>query len=254
LRPGPRRLSAGITARNLAQLERAVYNRVDAVWVCSDEDRVIALKIAPHCNAWTVPNGVETDRMAPRAGDAAAPSSGVFFGKLDYFPNVDAIEYLARDIVPRIRKSEPAFTLTLAGPAATERVRELARSTPGLRYVGRVDDVRELLASAAVVLVPLRVGGGTRLKIVEAMAAGRPIVTTTVGAEGIEVRHDRDMMLADTTAEFVDATIALLRDPARGNRLGEAARMTAVKTYDWTVIGEIVRGSIDRLLAEFADT
>jgi glycosyltransferase involved in cell wall biosynthesis len=254
LRFGPKRAYAALTARKLVRLEREVYNIADVVWVCSEEERAIVLDMAPGCNVWTVPNGVDAARMSPRPDDLAAPNTAVFFGKLDYFPNVDAIEYLARDIVPRIRDHVHDFQLTLAGPSATTRIRELARTTPGIHYAGKVEDVRDLLVASAVVLVPLRVGGGTRLKIVEAMAAARPIVTTSVGAEGLDVRHDHDLLLADTTDAFVAATVALLRDPVRAERIGRTARETACRAYDWSVIGDIVRASLERVLAQSART
>jgi glycosyltransferase involved in cell wall biosynthesis len=252
LRPGLRRMYASLTVRKLRRLERDVYGNADAVWVCSDEEREIVRAMAPGCNVWTVPNGVDTSLMAPHDGDMPSPHRAVFFGRLDYFPNVDAIEYLARDIVPALRARISNFELVLAGPAASPRIPELAHATPGLRYVGRVDDVRQLLVESAVVLVPLRVGGGTRLKIIEAMAAGRPIVTTTIGAEGLDVMHDRDLLLADDTSTFVEATVLLLADPQRAKRIGATARETARRRYDWTVIGDIVETSISRLLAEAA--
>ncbi|MGH7503791.1 MAG: glycosyltransferase family 4 protein [Longimicrobiales bacterium] len=250
LKPGPRRAYAALTVRKLARLERDVYHEADAVWVCSEEERTTVRRMVPDCNVRTVPNGVDTSLMMPRPGDRMIPNRALFFGRLDYFPNIDAVEYLARDIVPRLRDRLPDLELILAGPAATKRVVELARDTPGLRHIGRVHDVRALLASAALVLVPLRVGGGTRLKIVEAMAAGRPIVSTSIGAEGLSVRHGTELLIGDSTEAMVESALAILSDRDTATRLGAAARQTAQRLYDWSVIGAMLEASIDDLVVD----
>jgi glycosyltransferase involved in cell wall biosynthesis len=180
-----------------------------------------------------IPNAADVEYYKPRATDP--PPDGrtvVFFGHLSYFPNVDGVTYFIQEIWPRIVEVRPEARLKIIGGQAPRSLEELTR--PGIEFAGFVPDLRPHLAAAAAVVVPLRLGGGTRLKIVEAMAMGKPIVSTTLGAEGIEAVPGRDLLVEDQPAAFADAVNQLLADPHLVARLGQSARQLAVQRYAWS--------------------
>jgi glycosyltransferase involved in cell wall biosynthesis len=159
----------------------------------------------------------------------------VFTGSMDWLPNEDGMVYFVRDVLPLIRREEPSATLSIVGRAPTPAIAKLG-SEYGVEVTGRVDDVRPHMAAAAVYVVPLRIGGGTRLKIFEAMAMGKPVVSTTVGAEGLPVQPGADIAIADSASAFADAVVRLFRDEAERTRMGEAARRLVAERYDWSAV------------------
>jgi glycosyltransferase involved in cell wall biosynthesis len=159
----------------------------------------------------------------------------VFTGKMDYRPNWDAALWFARDILPRIRAARPEARFVVAGQKPPNTLLKLNGSN-GVVVTGAMDDVRPLIAGAAVYVAPLRLGGGTRFKLLEAMALARPVVSTTLGAEGFAVRSGRELLLADAPADFAAAVLALLSQPAQAERLGRAGRSFVEAGYDWRAI------------------
>jgi glycosyltransferase involved in cell wall biosynthesis len=155
----------------------------------------------------------------------------VFFGLLSYVPNIDGVAYFIQEIWPRIAEANPDARFKVIGGNPHPSL--LAMAGPRIAFTGFVPDLRPHLAAASVVVVPLRLGGGTRLKIVEAMAMGKAIVSTTLGAEGIDARPPRDLLLEDDPAAFAAAVNGLLADPDRATRIGQAARQLAVQRYSW---------------------
>jgi glycosyltransferase involved in cell wall biosynthesis len=242
---GFRRAYASVTVRRLASLETATFRSASGVWVCSDIERELAQRSAPSTRIWTVPNGVDTTYFAPSAGAPTDTSRLLFFGRLDYFPNVDGMHYFAREILPRIEAGRPGTRVDVVGASATRELRELAARTPALQLSGRAPDLRAAIEAAAVVVVPLRVGGGTRLKILEALSMAKPVVSTRIGAEGLDVTDGEHIVLADSADAFADAVLGLLGDPARAARLGAAGRARVRERYDWSHVRGIVAGSMD---------
>jgi sugar transferase (PEP-CTERM/EpsH1 system associated) len=182
-----------------------------------------------------VPTGVDTKFFRPDGFGHETARHLVFTGSMDWLPNEDGVLYFCSEVLPLIRQAEPAVTLSIVGRAPTPAVRRLAR--PGVIEVsGRVDDVRPHIARAGIYVVPLRIGGGTRLKIFEAMAMGRAVVSTTVGAEGLPVSPGRDIVIADQPRQFADAVVALIRDADARRALQAAARQLVVQSYDWSVV------------------
>ena len=165
---------------------------------------------------------------------------------MDWLPNEDAMQYFCRDILPLIRAEEPGVTLSIVGRAPTPAVKRLA-DEHGVTVTGRVDDVRPYMEEAAVYIVPLRIGGGTRLKIFEAMSMAKAVVSTTIGAEGLPVTDGADVMLADEPQSFARAVVALLRDPARRAAIAAAARTLVVERYDWSAVGRRARRRAHRI-------
>ena len=160
-----------------------------------------------------VPTGVDTSYFAPEASPADSRNL-VFTGSMDWLPNEDAMVFFCREVLPLIRADEPGVTLSIVGRAPTPTVEKLADGH-GITVTGRVDDVRPYMRDAAVYIVPLRIGGGTRLKIFEAMAMGKAVVSTTVGAEGLPVTSGEHLLLADEPRTFARAVVRLLRDVGR---------------------------------------
>jgi glycosyltransferase involved in cell wall biosynthesis len=157
------------------------------------------------------------------------------------------MQYFCRDILPLIRAEEPGVSLTIVGRAPTPAVKRLA-DEHGVTVTGRVDDVRPYMEEAAVYIVPLRIGGGTRLKIFEAMAMAKPVVSTTIGAEGLPVSDGTDVLLADEPQSFARAVVDLLRDPSRRAAMAAAARTLVVERYDWSAVA----GELEEALVRFS--
>lgn len=238
---GPRRAYAALTARKLRRLESRVFAAADETWVCSDEDARAVRRAVGQARVAVVPNGVDTTRFAP-APRPPVPGRLLFFGRLDYFPNREAIEWFVREMLPEIRRAVPEAHLEVVGQGAEPALAALLATSPGARLHGPVTDVPAALAEASVVVVPLRAGGGTRLKILEALGAARPVVSTTVGAEGLDLTPGKDLLLADDAAAFAAAVTGLLRHPEQGARLGAAGRETVRRRYDWALVRAQVAG------------
>lgn len=231
-----RRLYAGLTARKLRKYESHVFADADRVWVCSEQEERLARQIAPGAAVATIPNGVDTDVFAPVPDVDPDPRRLLFFGRMDYEPNRDAIQFFADDILPALRSRDPQIELHVVGGGIGSELRRLARRNPEIRLVGRVDDLRPVVAAAGIVVVPLRMGGGTRLKILEALSLAKPVVSTTVGAEGLAVVPEEDLLIADTGAHFAEQIHRLTSDPKLRQCLGERGRETARARYDWSSI------------------
>ena len=155
----------------------------------------------------------------------------VFSGTMDFRPNVDAALWFAQEVLPLIRQEEPDARFMVVGQKPHRRL-DVLRGRSDVTLTGAVDDVRPYIAGAAVYVVPLRMGGGTRFKILEAAAMSRAVVSTSMGCDGFPVESGRELLIADTPRAFADAVVALLRDPVRRAELGAAAR-TFVQAYDW---------------------
>jgi glycosyltransferase involved in cell wall biosynthesis len=178
-----------------------------------------------------IPTGVDPGYFKPLGG-REVPERLVFTGSMDWFPNEDAIQFFLDAILPRVRRDVPGVTLSVVGrnPSAPLRA---AAARAGVIVTGTVDDVRPFVDEAALYIVPLRAGGGTRLKIFEALAMGKAVVSTSVGAEGLAVTPGRDIAIADHPDEFARSVIELLRDPARRAALGRAGRLLVQRRYSW---------------------
>jgi sugar transferase (PEP-CTERM/EpsH1 system associated) len=235
--------------RRMLRFERRTLERFDGVLAVSDADRDTFEHLYPGSlrkPAHVVPTGVDTEFFAPKPS-AAASRRLVFTGSMDWLPNEDAMVFFVREVLSLIRAEEPDVTLSIVGRAPTPAVRKLARE-PGVHVTGAVDDVRPYVDEAAVYVVPLRIGGGTRLKIFEAMAMGKAVVSTTVGAEGLPVVDGTHMMLADDPRSFARETVALIRDLDRRRQLERAARALVVSKYDWSAVA----GELEQALLRFA--
>jgi len=235
--------------RRMLRFERRALARFDGVLAVSDADRAAFDRLYPNAvrqPAHVVPTGVDVEYFDASPSDAAS-NTLVFTGSMDWLPNEDAMLFFCRDILPLVRAEEPEVRLVVVGRSPTPAVQSLAREH-GIEVTGRVDDVRPYMRDAAVYIVPLRVGGGTRLKIFEAMAMGKAVVSTTVGAEGLPVTHGEHLLLADEPRAFARSVVRLLRDRERRRQLEQAARALVVERYDWSAVA----GELERALVRVA--
>ncbi len=218
----------------LRRYERALCSQVDQVLACSPADGQALTSLCPGLKPVIVPNGVDTHHYRPDAVAAASLKTPalVFTGKMDFRPNVDAILWFASEVFPRIRHIQPNAHLYVVGKDPHSRL-SLLTQTPGITVTGFVDDVRPYIAAAAIYVVPLLTGGGTRLKVLEAMAMGKAIVSSRLGAEGIPVQDGRDLLMADTAAAFAHSVLTLLKSEAQVRQLGQSARRFVERHFDW---------------------
>jgi polysaccharide biosynthesis protein PslH len=242
-----RRLYASANWRKLRREELGIYREADGVYLCSAEDEQRLLDQIPEARTVVIPNAADVDYYQPRPTDP--PPDGrtvVYFGLLSTVPNIDAVIHFVQDIWPRIAKANPEARCKIIGGRPPPSL--LALAGPRVELTGFVPDLRPHLAAAAAVVVPLRLGGGTRLKIVEAMAMGKAIVSTTLGAEGIETVPGRDILIEDQPVAFADAVSRLLAEPGVAAHIGQSARRLAVERYAWSGAAEALEGFYRRIL------
>ena len=216
----------------------AAYQRVLAV---SAHDRERLLALAPGVQVDVVPTGVDLRRFHPGPDGECSAELVVFVGSMDWEPNIDGVEWFCDSVWPLVRKQVPGATFRIVGRSPGSRVQRL--SGPSVEVTGSVASVVEHLHEAAAVVVPLRVGGGTRLKIYEAMATGCPVVSTTIGAEGLDVQDGKNILLRDGAVPFADALIGLLRNVDERRRIGNAANWHASQ-YDWPRVAERLEATL----------
>jgi glycosyltransferase involved in cell wall biosynthesis len=228
-----KRMAYTIEARKMARYERAALRKFHHVVAVSDHDREQMLKMNHSCSISVVPTGVDTQKYAVAPPAQAEPPRIVFLGSMDWEPNIDAVIYFCQEIFPRVRAEFPTALFQIVGRNPHARVKQLASDS--VQVTGTVPSVAEYLRDATLVVVPLRIGGGTRLKIFEAMATGKAIISTSIGAEGLDVKNGRDLILADEASAFGEAIVLLLKDAGLRRQYEQAAAQLAAQ-YDWSKI------------------
>jgi glycosyltransferase involved in cell wall biosynthesis len=223
--------------QKLRRYETAVCQRVDQVIAVSEADKEILRKLGPGVEVTVIPNGVDTRAYDPEQTYPLVlePHSVVFTGKMDFRPNIDAVLWFCHQVLPLIKTQVPDVHFYVVGQRPPQRLRPLAEY-PAVTLTGYVDDVKPYIAGAGVYVVPLRIGGGTRLKIMEAMALGKAIVCTSLGCEGYPVTSGRELAIADTPQDFARCVVELLGDAQRREELGRAGRRFVEERYDWRAI------------------
>lgn len=224
--------------RKLAAYERRVCRQADRVVAVSEADRDALHRLDPKLDVTVVPNGVDLEFYRPGITPPLADMSRdalVFTGKMDYRPNVDAVTWFASAVFPLIQELAPGVRFYIVGQQPHPRVTELG-ARPGIVVTGRVPDTRPYIAGAGVYVVPLRIGGGTRLKVLEAMAMGQAIVSTRLGCDGFPFVDGREVAYADEPRAFAERVVALLRDRSQAAALGRTARAFVEAHYGWDAI------------------
>lgn len=230
VRMGWSRLRARTDRRRWGELQRRIAGKVHAVTVCSGLDRQ---RLAVP-NVWVVPNGYPVPAWPVGRAEVGDPPTVVFPGQFSYPPNLDGARYLVADVLPRLRSRIPDVAVRLVG--RHDQRLELLASEPGVRLTGRVPDMAPELARADLVAVPVRFGSGTRIKILEAFAHRIPVVSTSLGCEGLDVEEGRHLLVADRPADFAEACYALLHDVRLRTALTQAAHELYRERYRWEVI------------------
>jgi polysaccharide biosynthesis protein PslH len=231
--------------QKLRRYETMILQAADATIAVSAADKQAMLAIAPEAGITVVSNGIDLDVYRPPTSGTVDTAINtvqpkfVFTGKMDYRPNIDAALWFAEEVLPLVVAKEPNACLQLVGMNPHARL-DVLRADPHVAITGAVPDTRPYIAGAAVYVIPMRVGGGTRFKALEAMACGKAIVSTSLGVEGIPVQHGRELLLADTPADFAAAVLRLVADLRSGGalqqQLGTAARRFVEQHYGWQTI------------------
>lgn len=219
-------------ARLMLEYEGWVCRSVKNVIAVSEADAVTMRELYGAQRVTAVPTGVDVEYFTP-SGEAQRSTDLVFVGSMDWMPNIDGVIWFANEVLPLIRKKLAGCSLAVVGRTPGREVTELAERDRGIRITGTVADVRPWLWESKVSIVPLRIGGGTRLKIYEAMAAKTPVVSTTVGAEGLDVSPGENVLIADSAEAFAEACVRLVIDPDERRRMAEAGWQHVARKHSW---------------------
>ncbi len=224
--------------KKMRRFERDAFKAASGVVVVSPQDGEVVSSWRGRKDGVTlVENGVDVDYFSPQ-GTAPEQGSVVFTGSLDWRPNVDAMNFFLDEVWPRIVAQSPGSRMTIVGRNPMQNLRDRVRNQPSVVLTGTVDDVRPYMDRAAVYVVPLRIGGGSRLKILEAFAMKKPVVSTTVGAEGLRVENGREICIADGPEAIAKAVLHLFNHPEMGRELGRAGRQLVESSYRWEVLAQ----------------
>ena len=225
--------------RKLMRYEAKACRQLDRVVVVSHADGEALEELVPGLQSAVVPNGVDTTYYSPADGERETDTTLIFTGKMDFRPNVDAVLWFGQEVLPLIREEIPGVRFDVVGRNPHPRLRHLGEESY-ITLTGYVDDVRPYIAQAGVYMVPLRVGGGTRLKVLEAMSMGKAVVSTSLGCEGIEITRDQDLVIADGPRVFAKSVVELIEDRKRRRELGLAARQLVESEHDWKQIAPLL--------------
>ena len=221
----------------MLEFERTSCKRFGGVVTVSPKDsQTLRAELGAENVIGDVPAGVDLDYFRPGRDGDKRHSRLVFTGSMDWMPNDDAVCYFIREIYPRIRASVPDVTFTVAGRRPSQGLRDLASGDPSIRVTGTVEDIRPYVHEAEAMVIPLRIGGGTRIKIFEGMAMGIPIVSTAVGSEGLPVTNGTDIILANDPGTFAHETVRLMRDPDLRKRIADSALRMVREAYSWEAV------------------
>lgn len=228
------------------KFERNAFRWVDGATAVSVEEAEAIASVNHRLPVEVIDNGVDPAYFSPAEPNQSSRQL-VFTGAMDWRPNQDAAVYFVRRILPLLHERDAGISVTIVGRRPPPHVRELGK-VEGVTVTGTVDDVRPFISSAAVYICPLRIGGGSRLKILEALAMQRPVVSTTVGAEGLEVSNGKDILIADTPREFAGQVETLLAEPSLGRQLATAGRQLVQRRYRWGIMAEKLEGFLTRIV------
>ncbi|MCH7688209.1 MAG: glycosyltransferase [Planctomycetes bacterium] len=224
--------------QRLRRFEQRVCNRFDLVLAVSEKDKETLQAMGVTTPIEVIETGVDVEFFTPQQNVTPVPGRLLFLGSLDWMPNIDGLRWFVADIYPRIKQACPHVTLDIVGRRPASSVVNLQRNGNSIRVLGDVPDVRPYMAKADIFIVPLRVGSGTRLKIFEAMAMERPVVSTTIGAEGLPLTHEKDLLLADSPQTFAEQVTQLLSEPNKKKSISESGHRFVTDNYSWATVSQ----------------
>lgn len=237
-----KRWYASVEARRIRAFEQIAFKRSSVTMVCSDLERAALHRLDPNLPIVIVPNSVEGDLYSSleSEGNANSPPTLLFQGGMDWYPNREAVRYFIEKVLVLIRYHRPDVLFVVAGRNPPKQFVDEFTALGAVEFTGTIPDMRSYLKRATLVVVPLRIGGGTRLKILEAGAAGKAVVSTRVGAEGLDLQEGKEIILADTPGDFANAVLALLRDNPRLQAVGHRARQKVLASYGFENVRKAV--------------
>jgi sugar transferase (PEP-CTERM/EpsH1 system associated) len=235
-----------IQARKLRNYERRVLNKFDVNLAVSENDKGLFKQMVPGARFEVIPNGTDTEYFKPTGEDVSREL--IFVGGLTWYPNRDAMIYFCEQVYPMIKKEFPEVIMNIIGRKPPDKILEFSRKDDSIKIHGFVKDTREFISRSAVFVVPIRVGGGTRLKILDAFACGKAVVSTSIGCEGIDVTPGENILIGDTAEEFASQVIRVMRDDGLRIRLERNARKLVEEKYSWEIIG----GKLNRIFKSIA--
>jgi glycosyltransferase involved in cell wall biosynthesis len=224
-------------AKLVEKVERRLSPRFALNVMTSERDAVHLRALSPGARTTVVPNGVDVEYFRPTSSQGLVPGRVVFLGPTYMFPNRDAVDFFLTDVWPSVRSRVPGSTLHLIGKNSIDEKRRF-EAYNGVRCEGYVPDIRPSFAQAECSIVPLRVGGGTRLKILDAWSMGKAIVSTSIGCEGLETTDGRNIVIRDDAKGFADAVVEVLNNSELRNRLAREGRATVERHYAWPIVGD----------------
>jgi polysaccharide biosynthesis protein PslH len=234
-------------ARKLTRLEQSICPLFDLNLAVSLADAELLKARSPSASFHVVENGTDTDYFVPLTASEESGSL-IFAGSLNWYPNVSAIQFFVRDVWPVVKRQRPGARLYVVGMKPAAWLAAWLRQDPQITLVDSPPDIRPWIARAAVVICPMRDGGGTKVKILDAMAMGKAVVSTSLGSEGLEARHREHLLIADDPQDFAGCALEVLRDRTLRKRLGTAARAFAEREYSWRVVGGHLEEAYEKVL------
>ncbi|MCQ9208777.1 MAG: glycosyltransferase family 4 protein [Omnitrophica bacterium] len=219
----------------LERFQKKMWKKFDSCIVCSALDKETMQEKAGKINVFVINNGVDTKHFK-RDSYPVSKNTLVYTGEIGWYPNEDAIMYFVKEIFPLIKKSEPEVKFWIVGNNPSLKIRKLTEKDKSIIVTGFVDDVREFVGKACVYVAPLRIGSGTRLKILEALSMEKPVVSTSIGCEGLELETDKHLLIKDNPEEFARAVLSLLKNEGLRVSLGQNGRKLTQERYDWKIV------------------
>lgn len=242
-------LAALLQLKGLKRFEFDMYSDADRVLTLTPEGRDELLEIRPGLDVSVVPHGVDIEGFHPAGRDEGAAPTVMFLGNYPHDPNRDAVMFFATEVWPSVKDRVAGSRFLVVGRGPTPDMLELAERDPSIEITGRVDDVKPYLDRSDVFVCPVRLGGGFRGKVLEAMASGVPVVSTRLGAQGLGASDGKNILLADSAEELADATVKMLTDPDLRGRLAASARELMVEHFSWQKGVEILEGVLEEVVA-----
>jgi len=226
-----------IQYKKLYEFEKNICQKFDVCITVSDEDADTLKKMCPAGRYYVIPNGVDTEYFRP-GNNNPVPNSLVWVGGMHDFYNREAINYFCKEVFPLIKCKVSKITFNAIGTSPTRRLINLSKHNKNVSAVGYVEDIRPYVSSSSIFIAPMLSGGGTKLKVLNAMSMGKPVVTTNVGAEGIDLQNGENIVIADNPEDYANGIIDLLKSPTLASKIGQNGRKLILRKYDWNVIGK----------------